>query len=127
MREWEQGVFFNSGMFAGQIQKIFYDAQDMSQVRADPPKYQLAPATFAAGWYYGVSGAWVEKDIYMCFKEDTQLTDDLYEAMAAYIAGDSKTGDQKMKEAKPLWDTALSGCGQIAENMGKISEKFDEI
>ena len=114
-------------MFAGQIQKILYDAQDKSQVRADPPKNQKAPASFAAGWYYGVSFESHENDILKCFKEDTQLTDDLYEAMAAYIAGDSKTGDQKMKEAKPLWDTALSGCGQIAENMGKISEKFDEI
>ena len=25
IREWDQGVFFNSGMFTGQIQKVYLD------------------------------------------------------------------------------------------------------
>jgi hypothetical protein len=31
--------------------------------------------------------------------------------MEAYIAGDKKTGDEKMEETKPLYATAMAGCG----------------
>lgn len=27
LREWTQGVYFNSGMFAGQVEKVFLDAR----------------------------------------------------------------------------------------------------
>ena len=47
--------------------------------------------------------------------------------MEAYIAGDSKTGDKLMKESKPLWDTALAGCGEIAKRMSYLSGEMDKI
>ena len=31
--------------------------------------------------------------------------------MEAYISGDRKTGDEKMRKTKSLWDTAMAGCG----------------
>ena len=43
------------------------------------------------------------------------------------MAADSKTGDKIMKESKALWNTALAGCGEIAQKMSDISNKMDEI
>ena len=42
LREWEQGVFFNSGMFAGQRGKVFLD---------NLPQVPKVPAEFFAGWF----------------------------------------------------------------------------
>ena len=53
----------------------------------------------------------MREEILKCFKETAELTKDLYEAMEAYISGDRKTGDEKMRESKSLWDTAMAGCG----------------
>ena len=33
-REWTQGVFFNSGMFAGEIQKIFLDNMPVESIQS---------------------------------------------------------------------------------------------
>ena len=45
-----------------------------------------------------------------CFKEDDDLTNAIYDAMEAYIAGDIGLGDAKFAEAKPLYIEALSDC-----------------
>ena len=128
IREWKQGVHFNSGMFAGQIQKVFLDAQDNTPALEEGPKKDpMAPAEFAAGWYYGVTEEDKRTDILSCYAQNDDLTNALYDAMDAYIAGDSKTGDEKMKESKTLWDTAMAGCGKVAEKMGEIAKEFDDI
>ena len=52
--EWEEGVFFNSGMFAGQLEKIFIDnapAEKLSTSERDA----MAPAYFVAGWLDGMT------------------------------------------------------------------------
>ena len=127
-REWQQGVPFNAGMFFGQYEKILVDA-----VEQNPPTLETstrdntAPAQFTAGWYYGVSTEDKRDEILECFAQSEDLTNALYDAMEAYIAGDKKTGDEKMEETKTLYTTAMAGCGQIAESMGAIAKRFDDI
>ena len=127
-REWQQGVPFNAGMFFGQYEKILVDA-----VEQNPPTLETstrdntAPAQFTAGWFYGVSTEDKRDEILECFAQSEDLTNALYDAMEAYIAGDKKTGDEKMEETKPLYATAMAGCGQIAESMGAIAKRFDGI
>ena len=87
----------------------------------------MAPAQFAAGWLYGVTSEDNRDEVLKCYAKNDDLTNALYDAMEAYISGDSQTGDKKMKESKALWDTAMAGCGEIAKKMGEISDKFDEI
>ena len=87
----------------------------------------MAPAQFAAGWFDGISHEDKRDDLYKCYSKNDDLTNALYDAMEAYIAGDSKTGDKLMKESKLLWDTALAGCGEIAKRMSYLSDEMDKI
>ena len=50
IKQWDQGSYFNSGMFAGQISKVFLDAQDNEALVAEPTKDPMAPAKFVVGW-----------------------------------------------------------------------------
>ena len=56
----------------------------------------MAPAKFAAGWYYGITGDDKRRDLRQCFSINDNLTDLLYEAMADYIEGNMESGDEKM-------------------------------
>ena len=47
--------------------------------------------------------------------------------MEAYIAGDSAAGDAKMKATVPLYNEALSGCGRLANLIGKWAQKTDDM
>ena len=47
--------------------------------------------------------------------------------MEAYITGDEETGDAKMEEAKPLFKQALHLCGELACQIEKWTQRFDEI
>ena len=131
IKQWKEGVYFNSGMFAGQVGKVFLDNAPQSETSrsfmSDTTRDTTAPAQFAAGWYYGVTSIDKRDDILDCFASSDDLTNDLYDAMEAYIAGDSQEGDKKMKDSKLLWDTAMANCGETAVAMGKISREFDEI
>ena len=99
-------------MFFGQYEKILVDA-----VEQNPPTLETstrdntAPAQFTAGWYYGVSTEDKRDEILECFVQNEDLTNDLYAAMEAYIAGDQKIGDEMMEETKALYATAMAGCG----------------
>ena len=63
-----------------------------------------------------------------CYKESDDLTNTIYDAMEAYIAGDQKTGDEKMKDTKSLYDTALNGCSSdITGGLKKIADKADAL
>ena len=104
IREWSQGVFFNSGMFTGQIEKIILDNAPK------PERDQRAPELFIEGWYGGFSGVYLEDYLDQCFVQNAELTDTLYDAMEAYINNDPVTGDQKMAATRPLFTTALAAC-----------------
>ena len=72
-----------------------------------PTRNREAPAQFVAGWLYGVDG-WDKRDyIIGCYQSNDDLTNALYDAMEAYIAGDQKTGDSKMSDTKKLYEMAL--------------------
>ena len=128
IKQWEQGSYFNSGMFAGQISKIFLDAQDIEALEEGQHKDPMAPAKFAVGWYNSIT---LEDnyafDIDKCYVENDDLTNAFYDAMEAFTTGDLKTGERKMKETMPLWETAMSGCGEIANEMRVISDRMDKI
>ena len=62
-----------------------------SQFQAPPSKPSrdgMAPAKFAAGWYYGITGEDERRTIKNCFQNNDELTNLLYDAMAAYVRGD---------------------------------------
>ena len=119
LREWTNGVFFNSGMFAGQIEKFFLEAE--------PEKDNSAPAKWIAGWWQGVSGQDKRDYIATCFTENADLTNTMFEAFDAYLKGDSATGDEKMAETKPLFEVALKGCSETNAEMDKVAKKFEEL
>ena len=47
--------------------------------------------------------------------------------MEAYIRGDTWTGDSKFKEAKPIYQEALSDCGDISDNITQWVQKHDDL
>ena len=71
----------------------------------------MAPALFLAGWYYNLAFNVGESNyIKVCYEPNEDLTNTLYDAMEAYIDGDSQTGDAKMAAAKDLYPAALAKC-----------------
>ena len=99
----------------GAYEKLWIEASEKY-----PPKPEVsqrdknahhAPAYFAAGWYLGVTSIDKRYEIFACMERRDDLTNDLYDAMGAYISGNSEIGDQKMKESKTLWQTAMANCG----------------
>ena len=93
LREWEIGVYFNSGMYYGETYKIMLDNL---LLLVNEERQPLAPAEFTAGWYYGLSGHDKEDKILQCYEPDNELTNLLYDGMEAYIAGDNKSGSAKI-------------------------------
>lgn len=131
--EWQQGVYFNSGMFAGYIQQYYGLAPPLS-----PPEPSIeesatdrdafAPAQFVAGWYYGVVGE--DKRDYIvrdCYQQNDDLTNTLYDGMEAYIAGNQDLGDDKLKATKALYKTALSTCTDVTGKMQDVMEKAEAL
>ena len=132
LREWEEGVFFNSGMFAGQIGKIFLDnapaSQPVRSFMSDTTRDPTAPAQYIAGWFYGIAQEDDRDELLKCFKQSDDLTNKLYDAMEAVVAGDVDEGDKKMAETRPLFETALAGCNQdILDKMGENDKKFEDL
>lgn len=87
----------------------------------------MAPAKFAAGWFYGLTGEDKRRDLRKCFKINDELTNLLYDTMADYIDGNMEAGDQKMHETKPLLQEAMVDCGDFAESMNKLTEQLDSL
>ena len=80
-------------MYVGETEKIFLDSLPLLVSQERQP---LAPAEFTAGWYYGLSGHDKKDKIIHCFEPDNNLTNLLYDGMEAYIAGDYKSGSEKI-------------------------------
>ena len=53
----------------------------------------MAPAKFAAGWFYGLTGEDKRRDLRKCFKINDELTNLLYDTMTDYISGNMEAGD----------------------------------
>ena len=87
----------------------------------------MAPSKFAAGWFYGLTGEDKRRDLRNCFAENEELTNLLYDTMAAYVEGDMELGDQKMLETKPLLQEAMAGCEDFAESMDKLNEQLKNL
>ena len=48
--------------------------------------------------------------------------------MDAYAKGDTKTGDERMAHARPLWKKSLKNCSALDDHMfGKWAERIDEM
>ena len=53
----------------------------------------MAPAKFAAGWFYEFTEEYQYDEILKCYAKNDDLTNAFYDAMEAYTTGDLKTGD----------------------------------
>ena len=127
-REWKQGVPFNSGMFAGMINQIFLDNAPEPTPELLTNRDDQAPAQFIAGWYYGLTTHDKREKVLDCFEQNPHLTNNLYDAMDAYAKGDTKTGDERMAHARPLWKKSLKNCSALDDHMfGKWAERIDEM
>jgi len=98
---WQSGVYFDAGMYDGQIAQRIGLAPGPYTLE-DDTRDPMAPAQMTAGWLFGISGQAEEmRDaIIACYKVNDSLTADYYDGMAAYQSGDSKTGDAKFNDAK---------------------------
>ena len=76
-------------------------------------RHLLAPAQFSAGWLYGLSGLEERDTILDCYEPSEKLTNTLYDAMDAFIAGDNRGGLTKYNEAKPLFMESFSSCKEF--------------
>lgn len=103
-------------MFAG------YSMQYMGLAPPRGGQDELAPAEFIAGWYYGVEGEDKRPYILSCYKASDDLTNALYDAMTAYIAGDQHTGDSKMEDTKKLYLLALTDCTDVNPTLENIND-----
>ena len=70
----------------------------------------MAPALFIAGWYFNLTLEGEVNYIKECYEPNEDLTNALYDAMEAYIDGDTQTGDAKMAATWDLYPAALSKC-----------------
>ena len=62
-----------------------------------------------------------------CFQTNDDLTFGLYDGMVDYIVGNQNEGDTKMRELKPLWQQALSNCGDIRDQITEEIEKAKDF
>ena len=119
LREWTNGVPFNSGMFAGVLDRIILDgvpsmanksksdsndSQSNSEESStlDTLRDNTAPALFTAGWFFAFQEEDLRQEILGCFNENEELTNLFFDSMDSYIVGARKIGDEKMESTKPL-------------------------
>ena len=48
-----------------------------------------------------------------------------FDSMEAYETGEKELGDQKMQESKSLLEKSMSNCGDLAEAMINVNERFN--
>ena len=89
-----------------------------------------APGEFLAGWVYGVSWQKVDirNDLMACIAEDENLTNDMYDGMHAYEAGDMDKAGKLMKDAKTLYAKALNGCpSKVTDPLNEWGNKVEKL
>ena len=62
-----------------------------------------------------------------CYQEDEDLTNAFYDAMEAYIAGDTHTGDQKMDDTKDLYGTTMASCDRVTSEMEQLEKQWSDL
>ena len=113
-------MYFYAGSYAGFLEKIFHDySLDFKEWN------DLAPAHFWAGRYAAIFGEDMTDHILTCFVPSIQLTNVLYNSMAAYIK--NGTGYETMHVTKALYDEAMGDCGYITEAMNTFVESMEDI
>ena len=72
-KEWVYGEFFASGMFLGQMWKIFLDNMPKESIQSVDFDVDLsAPSRFIEGWYQSLTGENRMNDIDECWNADEQ-------------------------------------------------------
>ena len=71
-----------------------------------------APGQFLAGWIYGVSFQQddIRDALSGCIKTNDDLTNHLYDGMAAYEKMDMDTGKSEMDACMPLFEEVVTDC-----------------
>ena len=113
VERWQSGVYFDAGMYDGQISQ--YMGLVPNPYTAETEAEQLdgqAPAQYIAGWLYGIS--WQQEDlrdkIIACYTENDIITQDYFDGMAAYSKGDTETATAKFNDAGEHYDEAFANC-----------------
>lgn len=123
---WNNGTYFNSGMYEGRLEKIFLDNAPKGAEAKDPE----APAQMIAGWLFGITDQALEyrDKIVGCYKTNVNITNDYYDGMAAYKSGNSTAGDAKFNDARQYYDDAFSGCASdVTDALTKWTDKVDAL
>ena len=124
---WGHGAYFTAGQLSGYSMMYLGLAPPHPKgptAESTSDRDPTAPAQWIAGWYYGVEGEDKRDYILGCYKADDDLTITLYDAMEAYIGGDEATGEQKMKDARPMYQIALQACDEVNGKMKEIGDKI---
>ena len=93
--------------YANFFKMIFHDFDQPERRMPD------APGEFLAGYIYGISLQQydIRNSLMQCINIDEDLTNDMYDAFAAFEKEDYKTGNKKMKDAIDRFGDAVDGCG----------------
>jgi hypothetical protein len=132
VERWQTGVYFDAGMYDGQISQYMGLVPNPypDMVFADDAQNPEAPAQFIAGWLYGVSTqAFNMQDaIVACYTRNDDLTAAYYDAQAAFVAGDSQTGYSKLNDAKQYYDAFFANCGtDVTDPLTQWSDNIDAL
>lgn len=126
-KTWDQGVFYNAGMFAGRIDKIMLD--NLPQELSADTQDDYAPAKMIAGWLYGITHTVdFRYDIMDCYTVNSDITTSYYGAMADFKAGNFSDGDAKLDTAGQFYDAAFANCdSSITDALSQWADKVKEM
>ena len=63
-----------------------------------------------------------------CIKVDDDLTNDMYDGMAAYEKGDMDTGKKKMDDAQKKYESVLAGCdASVTDVLKSWTDKMTDL
>ena len=123
VEEWQKGAYFNSGMFSGYTMQYLGLAPPRGWSLTSSERDSMAPAEFIAGWLFGVVGDDKQDYVKGCYTVNDDLTNTVYDGMEAFIAGDRKTGDEKLEAAAGLFVTALADCQDFNVKYREVTEE----
>ena len=110
--------------YANILKMVFHDYDEPERRMPD------APGEFLAGWIYGIS---LQQDdlrnsMMSCIKVDDDLTNDMYDGMAAYEKGDMDTGKKKMDDAQKKYESVLAGCdASVTDVLKSWTDKMTDL